>query len=67
MPAKTLKQEVVEMIQSLPDETTLEDIQYALYVRQKVEEGLRDIAEGRTVPHDEVVRQVRDLLARHSS
>jgi len=59
---KTVKDEVVEMIQRLPDGCTLEDIQYHLYVRQLVEEGLKDIEEGRTVPHEEAKRRMRKWL-----
>ena len=44
-----LKEAVIRLIQSLPDDCTLEDIQYHLYVREKVEAGLRDVAEGRVV------------------
>ena len=35
-----VKQEVQEMIQNLPDNCTYEDIQYHLYVVEKVKNGL---------------------------
>jgi predicted transcriptional regulator len=54
----TTKQDVIEMLQRMPDDVTLEDIMYAISVRQHVDEGLRDIAEGRTVSHEEVKRSL---------
>jgi hypothetical protein len=36
------------------EEVTWEDIIYRLYVKRKIEEGIKAAEEGRTVPHDEV-------------
>ena len=36
---QTVKQEVQGMLQNLPDSSTLEDIQYHLYVLEKVRHG----------------------------
>ncbi len=36
----TAKQEVESLLKSLPDDCTLEDIQYHLYVIEKVQRGL---------------------------
>ena len=47
------KQEVQELLGRLPDDATLEDIQYHIYVRQKVLRGLVDVDAGRTVSQDE--------------
>ncbi len=42
-----LKEEVGELLKNLPDDCTLEDIQYHLYVLEKVRRGLaRADAEG---------------------
>ena len=46
---QTIKAEVIDMIQSLPDNSTLDEISYHLYVRSKVERGLKAIDEGRFV------------------
>jgi len=40
---------LLPLIQNLPDDSTLEDIQYHLYVREKVERGLTDLKRRRTV------------------
>lgn len=43
---QTVKAEVISMIQLLPDSSTLDEISYHLYVRSKVERGLKAIDEG---------------------
>ena len=47
------KQEVLAMISQLPEEATADDIMYALYVKTSLDEGLRDIEEGRTLSLEE--------------
>ena len=60
--AETAKQTALELIQRLPDDVTLEDIMYELYVIERIEQGLKDAAEGRTVPHEEVRKSVLEWL-----
>ncbi len=55
---QTAKQEVRELLETLPDDSTFEDIQYHLYVRQKVEQGIQDINDGKTYFQDEVEKRV---------
>jgi predicted transcriptional regulator len=54
----TAKEEVRRMLESLPDNATLEDIQYRIYVRQAIAAGVRDIDQGRIVSQDEVERRM---------
>ena len=56
------KQQVQSVLESLPEDATFEDIQYHLYVRQKIEQGLADAEAGRVVPHEEVVRRLAKWL-----
>ena len=55
---QTVKQIVHDIADHLPEGATLDDVMYALYVRQKIEEGLTDIQEGRVVSHEEAKRQL---------
>ena len=55
---ETAKDEVRRILDALPDDATLEDIQYRIYVRQAIDTGLRDIAEGRTLSQEEVEQRV---------
>ena len=52
----TVKEEVIAMIRRMPDTATLDDIIYALEVREKIEEGLREIEAGHVIPHEEVMK-----------
>ena len=44
---RSAKHEVTELLRRLPDDCTLEDIQYHLYVMEKTRKGRQDIAQGR--------------------
>ncbi len=57
MSTRTMKQEVLELVQGLPEEASLEDIQYHLYVLQKVRKGLEDVEEGRVVSQEEMKKR----------
>ncbi len=57
-----VKEEAIKMIQSLPDDCTFEDIHYHLYVRDKVERGMRDIDAGRVVSQEEAERRMAECL-----
>ena len=54
---QTAKQEVQELLRELPDDATLEDIQYHIYVKQKIGQGLADVRAGRVIPHEEVEKR----------
>ncbi len=47
------------LLDRLPDDCTIEDVLYHLYVLQEVEQGRADIAAGRTVPHAQVADELR--------
>ena len=52
------KEQLREWIERLPDDCTVEDVQYHLYVQQKVERGLADARTGRVLSHEEVERRM---------
>ena len=49
-----LKEEVIALIKELPEDITLDDIIYHLYVKQKLLKAKEDIAQGRTHTHEQV-------------
>jgi hypothetical protein len=57
-----VKERGIELIKVLPDDRTLEDILYHLYVREKVEAGLGAVGEGRTTPKAGVEERTRQWL-----
>ena len=56
----TVKESVLELAQRLPEECTWDDVMYEIYVRQKIEAGIRDADEGRTVQHEEVFQEFEE-------
>ena len=59
MTLKPVKEDIIKLIQDLPDDATLEDIQYHLFVKQKLLRAEEQIKEGKTVPHEEVMEKAR--------
>lgn len=53
------KSEAKDMIERLPEDVSLEDIQYDLYVLEKVRKSEETVSNGGTIPHDEAVRRSR--------
>ena len=58
----TAKQVALEIVGSLPDDCTLKDAAYRLYLRQLVEEAREDFREGRTFTQEEVEREAAEWL-----
>ena len=44
---------------AVPDDCSLEDVQYHLYVVRALEEGEVDEAAGRVIPHEQVAAELR--------
>lgn len=55
---KTAKKEVQKILEKIPDSSTFEDIQYHIYVREKIERGLKDVREGRVLIQKEVEKRL---------
>jgi len=55
---QTIKQIVHDIADHLPEQATFDDAMHALYVRQKLEKGLRDLDEGRTYTQEEVEQRL---------
>jgi predicted transcriptional regulator len=53
----TVKEEVKQLVERLPEDVTWADVMYEVYVRQKLEAGLKASDEGRVVPHEEVKKR----------
>jgi predicted transcriptional regulator len=51
------KAEVLKLVDRMPDNFEIEELQYRLYLRQKLEAAEEDIRAGRTLTHEEVVRE----------
>lgn len=58
----TPKKKASRLLKELPDDCSYEDIQYHLYVLQKIERGLKDIESGRIYSHEEVKKKLNKWL-----
>jgi len=52
--SNSVKEEVISLLHELPDDITLDEIMYHLYVKQKIIKGLKNIEDGNTYTHEEV-------------
>ena len=52
------KQELLAILEDLPDEVDLEELFYRVYLREKLAAADRDIAEGRTISQEEMRARV---------
>ena len=58
----TAKHDVQLLLSKLPDDCSLEDIQYHHYVLEKVRSGLNDAKDKGTIPQEEVEARLRRWL-----
>ncbi|MCR4321460.1 MAG: hypothetical protein NUV74_14125 [Candidatus Brocadiaceae bacterium] len=59
-----IKQQVIQIIQSLPDDVTLDDIMAELYFKLQVDAGLKELDEGEGIPHKEVEKRMSKWLTK---
>lgn len=55
----TTKQAVIKLIDKLPEDCTLDEIQYRIYLMQTVERGREEFAAGKKLRHEDVMRELR--------
>jgi predicted transcriptional regulator len=57
-PMDTVKDEARKLIDSMPDHATWDDVMYEFYVKKKLEQALKEAAEGDVISHEEVKEQL---------
>lgn len=58
MPPMSTKDVVRTLLDRLPDDCSLEDVLYHLYVVQQIELGLAEADAGNVIPHEQVVQEL---------
>ena len=58
MASGSTKQKVIEAIENLPPDATVEDAMERLYFLAKVQRGLEQADAGDTIPHDEAKKRL---------
>jgi hypothetical protein len=59
----TAKQEVRSLLEKLPDNCSIEDIQYHLYVLEKVRSGLEDARENGAISREDAESRLNKWLS----
>jgi predicted transcriptional regulator len=59
-PMNDVKNAVLELAQQLPNECTWDEVMYRIFVRQKIDAGLKDADAGRTISHEDVFEEFVD-------
>jgi predicted transcriptional regulator len=59
-----VKEQVIDMIKTLPDNTTIDDIMAELYFKIQVDSGLKELDEGKGIPHEEVEKRLAKWLTK---
>ncbi|MEW6102493.1 MAG: hypothetical protein AB1630_01540 [bacterium] len=53
-----IKQEIIRMIETLPEEIDYDEIMAKIYFKQKLDNSLKQIEEGRIVSHKEAKKRI---------
>jgi len=59
-----IKEQVIKIIQSLPEDVTLDDIMAKLYFKMQVDAGLRELDEGKGISQEEVENRMAKWLTK---
>lgn len=57
-----IKQQVMQMIESLPEDVSIDNIMAELYFKLQVDAGLKELEEGKGMPHQEVEKRMSKWL-----
>lgn len=63
---RDIKPAARQLVESLPDSATWDDLAYEVYVRQAIEIGLHDADDGRLVDHEKALARIRSRIRRAS-
>jgi hypothetical protein len=58
------KEQLLEMIRALPEDSTIDDIIDELYFRMQVDLGIKELNEGKGIPHDQVKSRISKWLVK---
>jgi predicted transcriptional regulator len=59
-----IKEKVIQMIRDLPEDVSLDEIMAELYFRLQVDGGLKELDEGKGIPHEEVEKRMSKWLTK---
>ncbi len=59
-----LKEQVIQLVQRLPGDITIDDILSELYFKLQVDKGIRELDEGMGIPHQEVKERMSKWVSK---
>ena len=59
----TTKEQVIELVRAMPDDSTVDDVMEELYFKLQVDRGLAELDRGESIPHEEVERRLAKWLS----
>lgn len=63
---RSIKPDARQLIDSLPESATWDDLAYEIYVRQSIDAGVAHADAGRLLEHDEAIARIRSRIRRAS-
>jgi predicted transcriptional regulator len=59
-----VKDKVIQMIKSLPEDVSVDDIIAELYFKLQVDAGLRELDDGLGIPHENIEKRMAKWLTK---
>ncbi|MBY9005908.1 MAG: hypothetical protein KGD63_04035 [Candidatus Lokiarchaeota archaeon] len=57
-----LKKDIITFIKNLPEDVSIDDIMYHLYVKKKKLTGIEQLDQGKGIPHENVMENTKKRL-----
>lgn len=57
-----VKQQVLQMIEALPDDVSVDDVMAELYFKLQVDAGLKELDEGMGIPQEKIEERISKWL-----
>ena len=59
-----VKEQVIKIVKSLPENITVDDVMAELYFKLQVDAGLKELDEGKWIPHEKVEKRMSKWLTK---
>jgi len=58
-----IKKQVIQLIQQMPEDVSIDDIMSELYFKLQVDKGLKELDEGKGIPHQKVKERMKKWIS----
>jgi len=56
--SQSIKQTAIEALSQLPEQASIDEMMYRLYVIQKIEKGREDVRAGNVISHEDLKKEI---------